>query len=574
MMVRSPAVAVSVSLAALFAAAAPAQQVLLPIQDLLQTRTTRDPYIEILRSDMLNGGRRFAGECRFAGITPDSNRPWLDSDASGWFTADQLQTVLGALGVQHATRVIGGFLATPEANGDAARRVLDDLRQRLPPTIVADVRLERTTGGATRQLLARTITVQPGRVCVASDARVHNAVVDYAVEIAQSAMVGNPIPGQVRSGAMVALRAQTPLTAEWAVLELVARWVEDDPGARIDTGDKWLGPIDRVPLAYSETGRVLRVRPGSTTTQTWSADGSEYRLTLRTQWQLPQPVRPGGHDVAIFSMRGDLSGFRSVPVRQREGSEAANDPDHEEPWANLGDLAGSDAEWLIADVENEENNASLFVAVDRAMWAVGATAMAWFEAMKPAAPIDVRCYDVPSGTAWPDDGSVPAGAKALGGTRLDLVDGSWSATCVREDHTVLTDWDVEVAQSARIPDPQPTRLSTGFCLNVRATGDRVELDGEISRVVDEGRHELTLSAPIFMPEQHNAWSSGSGVSKSDSPALALLPDIVAVEHPVVAKASLRLARLVDVQHPAVHRQSATALLGDGHDVVLVVTRPK
>lgn len=552
------------------------QDVVLPVHDLLLERTQRDPYLEILRSDSLVGARRFAGETYLGAIAGEGEgNPFRDVGGRGHFTRDQLETVLGALGFQHGVSVRGGNLFVPEGSAEAGRLILDDLRKALPPRLSIEVRLTQTLRGNRQVRLERTIDAEPGRLHVISEVRRRNAIVDYEVEIAQAAMIADPVMAEARAGVMVAIRPQLSPSGEWGLLETIARCVDGDPSAQIDTGHQGLGPIDRLPAKISETGRVVLVRPGSRTVQNWSGQHGEFELTIVTQWRLPQPVRPGGHDFAAFSMRGELAGFRSIAVRRSDDEDNAWDPERDDPWADIEEFAGGDAQWLDQP-DADQPDAQPYVATDRSMWAAGAAVMSWFESMTAGPELTIRCYDVAAGSDLAADGTPPAGANALGSTRLSQVNGTWSATAVRSDYTVIRDWNAEVAQSSRIPDPRCERVSSGLWINVRRLGDRVEVDGEVTRILDSGIKKLTMSSPIFAPEVRNVQVTGEGRNarawKQDSPAMALLSDEVIVEHPTIVAAPFRFTRVVAAEQPAVYRTSATELLGQGREVLVVISR--
>ncbi|MCA8975277.1 MAG: hypothetical protein KDC98_11175, partial [Planctomycetes bacterium] len=452
-----------------------------------------------------------------------------------------------------------------------------ELRLALPPTLTIEVRLTQCVNGKTLERLHGTVACEPGRLHVLGEVRRRPAVIDYDVEIAQASMCANPRVLEARTGVMVAIRPQLAPSGAWALLETIAR-VVDGTDEQIDTGHPGLGPIDRLPMDISETGRIVLVRPGARTVQRWSGELGEFELTLATQWRLPQPVRPGGHDLGIFTVRGDLEGFRSVPVRRDDQVDDSWDPEREYVWGRIEEIAGENARWLDLDEDEGNFDGQRFIATDRAMWAIGAAVTPWFEAMTGGTDLELRCFDVGSGAAWPTDGTTADDVRPLGSTRLSQVNGTWSATAQRREYSIIRDWDVEVAQSARIPDPRCSRVSSGLALNVRRIGDDLEVDGELSRIIDRGSRRLTLSAPIFMPEIHNVGATGGGNTarawQNDSPAMGLIADEVLVEHPTIVSIPLRFHCHLDGNAPAVFRTAATDLLGPGRELLVEVRRAR
>lgn len=147
---------------------------------------------------------------------------------------------------------------------------------------------------------------------------------------------------------------------------------------------------------------------------------------------------------------------------------------------------------------------------------------------------------------------------------------------MRSEYTVVRDWDAEVAQSSQVPDPKCARVSTGLVINTRRLGDEFEIEGKISRIVDASRKSLTMSAPLFTSEIRNVSAVRAGNSaraaKNDSPAMGLPGDTVNVEHPQVVATQFRFSKRLEGSKPAFYRTSANALLGQGRDVLIVVSR--
>lgn len=554
---------------------AAAQQTWLPVGDLLCEQAPREAYLGSLCGNAIPGGRRIDGERLLGGLGVDEDGGCVDFGLRGHFAAAQLVALLGHLGSENADDELalhGRFLAVPRAKAELAGQLLADLRKALPPRLQIRLRLVQRSGQRETVLLARTGECDPGRLSVLSAVRRHQAVVDYGVEIAQASSIADPLCLEARDGVMVAMRPQLAPAADRGLLELVVRCARPGKEAKIDTGYAAVGAIDRLPLDIAELARVVPIRPGSKLALAWSSGQDAYELQLDVDWRLPEAARPDARELGIFTMRGDLQGFRSLSIPGPLGA----DPEpllaeaHDDPWAQIVEHAGEGAEWT--SYSSADDTAQPFVAVDGSRRTIAQAVSSWFDVRGRVFTGAIACFAVPRGTAWPDDGRMPQGATALGEAQLQQADATWSAATVREESSVLCDWGVEVAQAARVADPRLARLSTGLVLNTHTFGDRIEVDGELSRVIDPGRERLLLSAPMFGPER-----TVDGEPKPANRVLlvgtvAMIADEVNIEHPVVAAAPIKFTRELAKGGQAVWRSSADLVLGAGQDLVVVVKR--
>ena len=564
----------SASAVVAFAAALPCQRAGIPAADLLCERVERTPYLAPIRIENLIGARRFAGEDHLRRRLFDEPERAGDFGWRGAFTQDQLAVLLDALGAEPDLVVGPDAVYVDVADADAMRTLLDELRRALPPPITVDVRLTQTNDGATVTRFAGEVQLTPGRLHVFGDVVERSAVVDYEVEIAQASTLANPVVGDVREGVMIALRPQLAPGGAWALLETVARCIDGDPDARIETGHPGIGPIDRVPMAISESGHVALVRPGARTVQRWSGPHGAFELAMTTQWKLPAPVRPGGRDLGIFTMRSPTGGFRSLAVPHTDESDRGRDGELERSWDDPSELAGGGAQWLGLPEDDPQPDVERYLVVGEQGVASAAAVRAWFEARPLGPELHMRCFDVPVGTPWPIPAGREADARAVGSARLAQVEGTWSATAVHSESTVLRDWDSEVAQAARIPDPRCERVSAGFVVNARMVGGLLDLELEVSRIVDPGQKELQLSSALLAPEVSTLYTTVQGrrarTTDFRSPPLVLPADRVVVEQPVRRSIDLQLRRHVAADAPIVHRVSATGAFGPGRELLLVV----
>ena len=374
---------------------------------------------------------------------------------------------------------------------------------------------------------------------------------------------------------MVAIRPQMPPSGEWALLEMIVRCIDDQPDEPpLDTNHA-VGPIDRVTQDVSETGRVLRVRPGMTSVHRWSDGRSSFEVSLSTQWKLPGQIRPGGRDVGVFSVRAPLTGFRSEPVPWDGDENRGYDKEIDPAMDVLSELAGGDVE-ILDMPDSELLGAQRYVAVGPEMWSLAAAVSKWFESFPPAPTLSVRLFDVAAGEPWPNNNRPSEDMRPLGATRIEQVQATWSTTAVRREFTTVRDWDCEVAQASRIPTPRCARVSTGLVLNARLFGNTLELDGELSRVRNPGRKELTLNAPLLAPDVRTVRTVKSGrrvkARDTSTPEMILTADDVAVDHPVVASVGIRLRRELPANGPLVYRSSASTVLAEERELLVVISR--
>lgn len=558
---------------ALLALAARAQQTFLPVGDLLCERGPRDAYLPSLRADTLPRGRHLAGESLLGGLGTAADSGGEDTGVRGSFAPDQLLEVLGQLGCETAGtefRVLGRFLCLPRDKAALAGRLLDELRRASPPRVAVTVKLLRRTAQGESVLLARTADCEAGRLSVLSAVRQHAAVVDYQVEVACPTSIADPSCAEVRDGVMIALRPHLAPSSDQGLLELVVRSMQPRADAKIDTGYAAMGPIDRLAFDIGELARVVPIQPGLPVVLSWSAGEVAFQLELEAHWSRPQRAGPGGRELGVFTAHGDLLGFRSLPIALAFVGDAPLAPeDLQAPWLDLDAIGGGDAQWILPCSDDELPTARRFVADGEQYRNLARAETAWFEARRVAFPGELTCFAVPRGTPWPEDGRVPDGATRLGATRLQQADGTWSASTVREEHSVLRDWDPEMGCYARIADPSVARVSTGLVLNTCCHGQSIEVEGELAKVVDAGRQKLQLSAPLRGPDVD--LDDANRPERRSPSRIALIADEVAVEHPVIAQVPVRFVRQLAPGEVATWRTAADAVLGAGQDLVVVVT---
>lgn len=560
---------------ALLARTAAAQQSFLPIGDLLCERGPRDAYLPNQRTGYTPEVQHLAGECLLGGLTDGDEPTCQDTGVRGHFAPDPLVAALRQLGGEAAGdgfRVLGGFLCVPRDEAPRAARWLDELRAATPPRLAVTAKLLRRSASGETVLLARTADCDAGRLSVLSAVRRRVAVVDYDVEIACPTSMANPRCAEVRDGVMIALRPHLAPSAEQGLLELVVRSAHPGADAKIDTGNAAMGPIDRVSLDTAELARVVPIQPGSRLVLSWSAGDVAFELELEIRWNRPQRTAAGGRDLGFFAAHGDLRGFRSLPpAASASGDAPPAAEDLEMPWLDLGALAGDDAAGLLACGDEPAPTARRFLATDATCRNLAAAETTWFETRRNPFEGELTCFAVPRTTPWPEDGHAPDGATRIGASRLQQADGTWSACTVREEHGVLRDWNGEIGCYARIADPIVARVSTGLVLNTHCQGRELEIDGELAKIVDAGRQKLQLSALLLRSGENLGDSRRPDWRKPPDTATALVADEGNVEHPAIARVPVHFVRTLAPGGVASWRTAADAVLGEGRDLVVVVT---
>jgi hypothetical protein len=514
--------------------------VLLPVGDLVAARWQPEAY---LAPPALPGARIIHGE-----------ESWLAIEGGeltvrrlpGFYSADSLPHVLAEVtGNDEGSLTVvrgGSLLRVPRDRADAVRAALDALRQRLPAAVHVDLQLVATAAGKTATLLERGVDGTAGAVEIVTATTETTAVVDFDVEIAQAASIANPIVHRVRSGAMVVLRPLVSPAGNAAMFEVLARVVAPLPVEPAAIAPAGLGPLDRVALRIAEHAAVVRASLGGRTELRWAGtDGTEYALAMKTTWTLSPPARPGGHDLEYVTPCGAFQGFRTLP-------EWPQDAERQQ----LPGLLPS----LVNDLNLVEatDSPSAKVAVDAAADTVRGALGALFDASTQGPPVEIACYDVGAGDKSDKDGAPPAGSRRLAAVLAGIVDDTWSCATAYDEQSFVRDWDVEVAQAARIPDPKVSRTHDGVFLNYRRRGDRLELEGELALRAPTVTRMVALDAEMLA---------------ADASKVLLPVDKVAIEEPVVHRLPFAGRFLLRAGTAATARFAAPAL-GDGREVLVVV----
>lgn len=537
----------------------------LPIQDLVEPSEPTEPWLW-LPLPLSGRSRGLIGEEELAGIESMRDpfqEPVLPRHA--WF-GDGLGDLLGALGLGAECVTLRGrtVLAVPGNRAEAMAEALAAIRRRLPAIVQGELELTRTEGGKPVVVLQRTFAAPSGRTQVLSDVTMAHGIGDYEVEIAQSASTANPVPRAVLSGAMVALRPHIVPGGEAAIVEVLARSARSGPRQSIDLGHPAFGPVDRGALSISSCAVVSRLHLGGALVQRWrGADGADWTLTIRMQWQVPQPAQPGGQAFEYLMLPPSRLGFRSGFVGQEAEREIAPQED-----GGAGDLAAQ----IGADVRLRGGRAAVFIGESAPRMVAAANALV--DSIAQAPTIVATLVDLPTGSRPAADGSVPAEGRVVGQATVAAIANAWSSVQVYDDQNYLRDWDVEVAQASRIPDPKVDRLGTGLFLDVRSDGTAATLVGEWTRLLDMSVEKVALSAAIGVPPaaRGSGGNNNAPVTVHEFPALHLPPDEVAFERPVVQRLPLRASLRLEPGKTTCVRAAGDGAVAPGRELWLCVRR--
>lgn len=529
----------------------------LQVGDLLAPQGPGEPY---LVPGAAPGARWIDGE--EAWVVSDGE--WLlprRHERPGFFDASRLASLVAGLTGREPQEfwVLPGddTMAVPGGIVAVVQATLEELRQRLPPTVRFRIELRRLSADGPELLLHREVACVSGRTRIVSAVLESTALTDFEVEIAQGATIANPVVRPDASGAMVVLRPWVSPAGDAALTEVLVRVVEPREAEPIDCGHPGFGALDRLARRVAETAGIVRCQLGIAAIEhRWDgADGTGYVLRLMPQWHPPAPVRPGGHELEYAVDFVRLWGFRSL-ARMPE--------DLDDPGEQRG-LAAVIGAMGLAVVPAADDEGPV-VALDQAAVTLRAAAEARFVAAGRGPTVELALFDVPQG-----GGRDAADARRLGGATLTLVDGSWSCFTAYDETAVLQDWDVEVAQSARIPDPRLHRVQGGLFANLRWHRDGLEIEGELAMRQDDVVQEVPLDVAIDAPEAVNVRGGGGHVSGDRVPAVHLQKDVVRIEKPRVARVPFAARLPVRSDAPATARQGA-AVLGSGRELLLVVRR--
>lgn len=573
-----------IAVALLLPGLAPAQQPILEVQDLLSSRL---PSIaEMRRQAVLRGARQFprpegdlltwhhvSGEGHLTGWPTLGSDFGFAEEASprGIYTDESLAAVLAAL--RGATRSSIEFQRVGDATlvesefPEQVAAALERVRAALPPKLSVEVRLERVRPDATTTLVAGTATFTNGCTQVIGDVERRSFLQDMDVEIAQAAATANPIIGELRYGTSVALRARPMPFSDHAVVELVVRTAAPAAGEPIQAHES-IGPIERMSTRVDEAGLAFRLPRDEPTTHEWTAtDGTELRLTCTASWEpRPAPAAADPRIVATSLFGAPVLGFRSVDSAGQE-DEPGDATSVTELVERLRSVAGRDAVPLF-EAGDWNGGGVLLLSGSGGERFQRLLEEHLARALRPA-HVAVEILDVPAGAGIGAAGALPDGARVIGQLSGPVLVGLPSCVASAHEQSHVLDWEAEVAQAARIPDPKIRVVEDGWFATMELVADSggrvtgLALDLEVD-VLEELR-ELATSINAAM-------TALSAVTDDDRPPTMWLPrDVLQIELPVERAIGIDATIALDAEGRGVMRRSASSLFGPGRELVVRCT---
>lgn len=458
--------------------------------------------------------------------------------------------VPSAQGAFRITRAGGSYFVRARRAPEQLEVALGTIRAALPPQLVVSLRLERIAGGQVTALLSASESVGFGDVAVVGDVGHSTAIADLDVEIAQSSMTSNPVVLPLTHGCSVLVRAR-PLPGRLStVLEVVARTVmpftgKDMPNASVS------GAVDRICNRVDQAGLAFRVERGAESVHEWLAcDGSQLRLRCRVDWpgEAPTPIAPL---LCSPLLRQPILGFRGI--RRVETEELTE-------CYSIADFVNEEFEWVADRGEVPvrrfgEDRASVLYFAGQEGRQLAERLAGRIDELLASRRITVDVFDVAAG-AQPDD------AARVWQFAGPVLGGLPSCFSTGREQTYMHDWDVEVAQSARMPDPKVSLVEEGWF----ATAKVQPPDARGQRTID-----LTLEAIRLLEiRQRSIMLSPQLVGSTADAKVELPQELVTIEQPVTRAFAIATALELDRQGVAEQRRVAPGLLGDGRELLVRV----
>jgi len=432
---------------------------------------------------------------------------------------------------------------------------LATIRSGMPARITCSLKIERVSNGKAVPLLSGTEAFSNGETLTVGDVQLDSLVTDLEVEIAQAAATGNPVTREVSRGASAQLRVRQIPGHDAAVVEIVSRVAAPFAAPPIPAG-KVTGSFDRVATSFEEAGLVFRVVRGEQSQHEWTAsDGSVLRLSCQVNW--PQAAKGNTSVVSSPLLHAPVLGFRSAK---------AYEPSEYREAMPVGDFVletlqpGDDGRDAAIRLIGEKSGSRLLVMKDKNAQGEVQRMFDQVSAMLKPTSIVLEVFDVPHGTEVPATLAAPAGARTLVQLHGPGIVGLPSCFASGHERSVVHDWDVEVAQGARIADPKVRMNEDGWfaTLKVQPTiagkARRVELALDIDKFVDLRKLVVPISAKMI---------AATASSTTMMPA-----ETVAVEQVVMRKVHLGKTLTLDAAGNGMLRQAAPSLLGAGRELVV------
>lgn len=541
-----------------------AQQPSIDVQDLLvgEASSSRAEAARLVRRVSMGDGwfpqrRMMRGEARLVGPA-DSEEPFLTPQP--FFDERALLDLVMLLrpGADDRLELLrfGERMELRSRAPEQLQAALVDVRAALPPRVRCRLRVERQVGDVTTVLLQGEQEFSNGETLVIGDVEQTSQVLDVEVEIAQAAAVGNPVKMDVTYGTSAVLRMRPLPWTDDAVVECVVRHAAPFRMSSMPRSST-IGSMDRHASRIDEAGLVFRITNGTPSRHEWLAsDGSTLRVVCDAGWQ--QPAEPRSVVVTPL-LDGPVLGFRSS--RRGEPDEATEMlPVHDMIVSRL-ERRDDGGDGSVELVGKGDRRALLFEGDDQSA-AVKRMFTGISDALRPVA-MTIEVLSVPAGAEFAADGGLPEDSRRLWQASGPGVVGLPSCFTTGHERSYVRDWDVEVAQAARIADPKVSICEDGWFATVKALpsvagrGRRVELALQQIDFVELARLDLVVG------EQVNA--------STDSQEVVLPREELSIEKAVTRAVEVATMVTLDDQGTAVLRRSAARTLGDGRELVVRLT---
>jgi hypothetical protein len=343
-----------------------------------------------------------------------------------------------------------------------------------------------------------------------------------------------------------------------AVVELVTR--TSRPFAAGDVpGSSVFGPFDRIADRVDEAGLTFLAARGVASQHEWcTLDGETLRLSCTVDW----PGAPAAATAPLLCsplLAAPVTGFRSSRAWEAEDPIDCIDARGLVAQALAATGAGQDDRTQLVDLDIDQDvDVGGGGAVLLAPGAAGAQVAARVVQRLADAFAPVRCAI--------EVFAVEAGAAVTGppvwraaGPLLANLPGCFASA---RERTFLADWDVEVAQAARLASPRLGLCEDGWFATATVLPQgvhgprRLELALERIHFVELRQRELVLSTEAL------------GVTQEGT--IRLPAERVVVERPVTR--ALRIDTMIELDEngTAELRRQAAGLLGPGRELVVRV----
>ncbi len=447
---------------------------------------------------------------------------------------------------------------TANLGQEGTLQALAALAAAAPQSIPLRYRLTRQQGShgpEAEVLLEGREAVPVGELVVLADRRIRRALVDFDVEIAQGTAIADPIVASIVTGTTLALELRPLPDGSW-LLELLIRTGEEGRNEAIHLGYTAMEGLSRNPVALEEAGLVARLVPG--TPATWTLPGREgSSLVLELTLEGGGMAQEDPTVLYLPTLAQPPVGFQAPPLLGPgmadyldEDVELPQRPDLEQV---LEKSALADQAW--GSVLVHEASGALILQGGRVEEVATRLREAALESARTR-EVELRVIVA---------GSREGAERALLSFRGPLTLDTWAGFAAGEVREVVSEWDVEVACSARVADPSAELVEDGVRGSLRLRSDgQVDLDLDLSVLEDILSHAVTL---------------GHAIVGANEGALPLQPEErLRVEEPV-----LRRMHLAGSWSPAATparpggvirlERSATGLFGPGSRVVVEIILP-